>query len=115
MRLVAQPSEEADDVFADEPCPGAMWFTAGNHEDYELLKELERGAGRGADSFAVDAYGKLRCIRDGRVAELPGGLRVGALWGIDDRAPRAASGFRRAAGSAAAARRRCAAPASTCC
>jgi hypothetical protein len=23
------------------------------------------------------------------VAELPGGLRVGALWGIDDRAPRA--------------------------
>src|SRR5262249_34889302 len=27
--------------------------------------------------------------RDGRVATLPGGLRVGALWGIDDRAPRA--------------------------
>src|SRR5262249_55328606 len=64
-------------------------FTAGNHEDYELLKEWERRAGREADSFAVDAYGKLRCIRDGHVAELPGGLRVGALWGIDDRAPRA--------------------------
>jgi len=89
VRLVAEPSEEADAVFADEPCPGAMWFTAGNHEDYELLKEWERGAGRGADSFVVDAYGKVRCIRDGHVAELPGGLRVGALWGIDDRAPRA--------------------------
>src|SRR5262249_37334162 len=41
------------------------------------------------DSIVVDAYGKLRCIRDGRVATLPGGLRVGALWGIDDHAPRA--------------------------
>jgi len=53
------------------------------------LKAWERGAGRGADSFAVDAYGKLRCVRDGHVAELPGGLRLGALWGIDDKAPRA--------------------------
>ncbi|HKI33303.1 MAG TPA: metallophosphoesterase family protein [Gemmataceae bacterium] len=89
VRLVAQPSKEADAVFAGAPCPGALWFTAGNHEDYELLKEWERGAGRGEDSFVVDAYGKLRCVRDGHVAELPGGLRVGALWGIDDRAPRA--------------------------
>ena len=104
VRLVAQPSEEADAVFADELCPGAMWFTAGNHEDYELLKEWERGAGRGADSFAVDAYGKLRCIRDGHVTELPGGLRVGALWGIDDRAPAPARGSRRAAGSVTEAR-----------
>src|SRR5262249_25248386 len=63
--------------------------TAGNHEDYDLLKGCERRAGREATSFAVDAYGKLCCIRDGQVAELPGGLRVGALWGIDDRAPRA--------------------------
>lgn len=89
VRLVAQPSTEADAVFTDESCPGALWFTAGNHDDYELLKQRERGAGRGAESFVVDAYGKLRCIRDGHVAELPGGLRVGALWGIDDRAPRA--------------------------
>src|SRR5206468_4079198 len=37
VRLVAQPSPEADAVFADELCPGAMWFTAGNHEDYDLL------------------------------------------------------------------------------
>jgi hypothetical protein len=89
MRLVAQPSDEADAVFAEELCPKAQWFTAGNHEDYELLKEREKRAGRDVDSFAFDAYGKLRCIRDGRVAELPGGLRVGTLWGIDDRAPRA--------------------------
>src|SRR5262249_34939659 len=83
------PGEDAAAVFADERCPGAMWFTAGNHEDYDLLKGLERRSGREADSFAVDAYGKLRCVRDGRVAALPGGLRVGALWGIDDKAPRA--------------------------
>jgi hypothetical protein len=88
-RLLIPPSEEADAVFGGEPCAGAMWFTAGNHEDYDVLKEWERGAGREADSFVVDAYGKLRCIRDGRVAELPGGLRVGALWGIDDKAPNA--------------------------
>jgi hypothetical protein len=88
MRLVAQPSPEADAVFADERCPGALWFTAGNHEDYDLLKELERRAGRDADSFVVDAYGKLDCIRDGHVAELPGGLRVGALWGVDPRTRR---------------------------
>jgi hypothetical protein len=89
VRLLAQPSEEADAVFADEGCPAALWFTAGNHEDYDLLKQRERGAGQGADSFMVDAYGKLRCVRDGHVAELPGGLRIGALWGIDDKAPRA--------------------------
>jgi hypothetical protein len=89
VRHVAQPSEIADAVFADERSPEAMWFTAGNHEDYELLAEWERGAGRGANSFVVDAYGKLRCIRNGHVAQLPGGLRVGALWGIDDLAPKA--------------------------
>ncbi len=89
VRLVAEPSEEADAVFNDPLCPEAMWFTAGNHEDYDLLKNLERAAGREADAFVVDAYGKLRCVRDGHVAGLPGGLRVGALWGIDDRAPRA--------------------------
>jgi hypothetical protein len=35
--LVAEPSEEADAVFAEERCPGALWFTARNHEDHELL------------------------------------------------------------------------------
>ena len=89
LPLVTRPSQEAEAVFAAEHCPEALWFTAGNHEDYERLKRLERGAGREADYFDADAYGKLRCIRDGHVAELPGGLRVGALWGIDDRAPRA--------------------------
>jgi hypothetical protein len=84
----AEPGEDADAVFADPLCPQALWFTAGNHEDFDLLKEGERRAGRDADSFSVDAYGRLRCIRDGRVAELPGGPRVGALWGIGDRVRR---------------------------
>ena len=55
VRLVAEPSPEADAIFADVSCPSAMWFTAGNHEDYDLLKEWERDAGREADSFVVDA------------------------------------------------------------
>ncbi len=89
MGLLSRPCEEADEVFADQTGPEAIWFTAGNHEDYDLLEERERRAGREAESFPVDVYGKLRCVRDGRVAVLPGGLRVGALWGIDDKAPRA--------------------------
>src|SRR5262245_11360069 len=43
LGLVVRPSAEADAAFAGEACPGAMWFTAGNHEDYELLQEGERG------------------------------------------------------------------------
>src|SRR5206468_2943297 len=31
----------------------------------------------------------VRCIRDGRVEILPGPVRVGAVWGIDDQAPNA--------------------------
>ena len=89
VQFLTRPGAEADAVFADEQCPEALWFTAGNHEDYEWLKRLERGVGREADCFAVDCRGKLRCVRDGHVVELPGGLCVGALWGIDDRAPRA--------------------------
>src|SRR3954447_15385440 len=42
VRLIAQPSEEADAVFAGEPCPQAMWFTAGNHEDFDALKGHDR-------------------------------------------------------------------------
>jgi hypothetical protein len=87
MRLVARPSEEAESVFSEEDCPETMWFTAGNHEDYTMLRERERRDRRAADHFVVDAYGKLRCIRDGRVTEVSGGLRIGALWGIDGRAP----------------------------
>lgn len=88
-RLFAQPSEEAGAVFAAAHGPAALWFTAGNHEEYELLLKRERSAGREANSFAADCYSKLRCVRDGHVALLPGSLRLGALWGIDDRAPRA--------------------------
>jgi hypothetical protein len=88
-QLAARQNEEADALFAGEPGTGALWFTAGNHDDYLLLGQQERRARRTDASFVADAHGKLRCIRDGRVAELPGSLRVGALWGIDDRAPRA--------------------------
>jgi hypothetical protein len=74
---------EADDV------PEGMWFTQGNHEDSAALDECERAGGSWADAFAVDAYARVFCVGDGRVATLPGGLRVGALWGIDNQAPNA--------------------------
>jgi hypothetical protein len=80
--LVASPSREADEIFAAEGVPDSLWFTAGNHEDHEFLESLAHG-----DVFAVDAYRRVWCIRDGHVARLPGGLRVGALWGIDGQAP----------------------------
>ena len=34
----------------------------------------------------------MRCVRDGHVVVLPGGLRVAALWGIDRDAPNARRG-----------------------
>ena len=49
-------------------------------------------------SFPVDAYLQVRCIRDGHVETLPGMLRVGAIWGIDDKAPNARRSDARALG-----------------
>jgi hypothetical protein len=88
--LVVEPTREADEVFrvGDGP-PPPLWFTAGNHEDFAALAERERSGGRREASFAVDAYGLVRCLRDGQVETLPGSLRIGAIWGIDDKAPNA--------------------------
>jgi hypothetical protein len=90
VQLVTAHSRQADEVFhgAEVP-PDGLWFTAGNHEDFAALAERGGQADRRSTSFTVDAYGKLQCIRDGSVERLPGPLRVGALWGIDDQAPRA--------------------------
>jgi hypothetical protein len=89
VQQVTQPSKEADAVFAAANLPEALWFTLGNHEDYEALELLEHGSGPRTACFVADYYCKLRCIRDGHVADLPGGVRVAALWGIDDQAPNA--------------------------
>jgi hypothetical protein len=78
----------ADDIFAEPDAPDALWFTAGNHEDFDALAALEPG-GRGPSTFPVDAYARVVCVRDGHVVQLPGGLRAGTLWGIDDQAPNA--------------------------
>ena len=85
--LVAEPNQEADRLFRAEMCPPSLWFTAGNHEDFEALGAQERSGDRRSPSFPVDAYCQVRCVRDGRVDTLPGSLRLGAVWGIDDRAP----------------------------
>jgi hypothetical protein len=86
--LVVEPNWEGDEVFHGQGGPPPpLWFTAGNHEDFRALAEREQGRGRRDMTFTVDAYGFVRCIRDGRVETLPGPIRVGALWGIDDKAP----------------------------
>ncbi len=85
---VTQPSKRADQVFSDPDIPEALWFIAGNHEDHDCLRRLDRAAGRTATDFPVDHYLRVRCVRDGTVTTLPGGLRVGGLWGIDGEAPR---------------------------
>ena len=88
--LIVEPNREADSVLQGEGGPPPpLWFTAGNHEDFTALAEREQDGGHRSSSFAVDAYLLVRCIRDGRVETLPGPLRVGAVWGIDDRAPNA--------------------------
>ena len=64
----------------------ALWFTVGNHEDYEALAGAEHGPDSTEVDFAVDYYGRVRCIRDAHVLSFPDGPRVAALWGIDDKA-----------------------------
>jgi hypothetical protein len=106
---VIEPNELADRVFADPHGSPGLWFTAGNHEDFEALDQLTRGSGRQPD-FVVDAYCRIRGIKDGQVVGLPrpadssgeflapepapdedsaGGLRVGAIWGVDGGGPNA--------------------------
>jgi hypothetical protein len=89
VQLVIRPTREADAVFSEADLPEALWFTAGNHEDHEALERLAHGPGSSPDDFPVDYYHRVRCLRDGHVAVLPGALRVGTLWGIDHRAPKA--------------------------
>src|SRR4051812_28584276 len=90
VRLVTDHSRQADEVFHGAEVPAeALWFTAGNHEDFEALAERGRESDPRDASFPVDAYRRVHCIRDGQVETLPGSLRVGALWGIDDQAPNA--------------------------
>jgi hypothetical protein len=87
VQQVVSPTRLADAVFAEPEAAPTLWFTCGNHEDYEALAQWEHGAGACATDFPVDAYCRVRCIRDGRVADLTTDLRVAALWGIDDKAP----------------------------
>jgi hypothetical protein len=75
-------NELADAVFGDPDCPAGLWFTAGNHEDFEALQRLSQSAGREPD-FAVDAYGRVRGIKNGDAAIVGDALRVGALWVVD--------------------------------
>ena len=88
-QLIAVRSREADAIFADPDLPEALWFTPGNHEDYAALDSLAHRAGCTREDFPIDYYQRVRCVRDGHVVTLQGGLRVGALWGIDDQAPNA--------------------------
>jgi hypothetical protein len=77
-------NELADRVFAEAECPPALWFTAGNHEDFDALDELGKPTAKSdfAD-YAVDAYDRVWCVHDGKVLAVSGGPRVAALWGID--------------------------------
>jgi hypothetical protein len=83
---IIQINELADEIFNDSDCPETMWFTSGNHEDFEALKSLSQSSGRQTD-FVVDAYCKIRCVKDGQVASIPEKLQVGALWGVDGESP----------------------------
>jgi hypothetical protein len=90
VQLVTSHSRQADEVFHGPEMPAeGLWFTAGNHEDFEALAERGRESDPGKASFPVDAYRRVHCIRDGCIETLRGPLRVGALWGIDDQAPNA--------------------------
>lgn len=83
---IISPNPLADEIFNDPDCPPGLWFTAGNHEDHDALVALSEGSGRQPD-FVVDAYGMIRCIKDGRIVGLNDIVKVGALWGVDGENP----------------------------
>jgi hypothetical protein len=83
---IIAPNPLADAVFDDPDCPPALCFTAGNHEDHDALVSLAQSSG-GEPDFVVDAYGRVRCIQDGRVVSLDHWPRIGALWGVDGDGP----------------------------
>lgn len=105
---VATRTDLADRVFDDDPhCPPGIWFTAGNHEDFDELERFARAAGRDQHDFAVDAYCRVRGIKDGAVHAFPAssrdceaseardagrtdcGLKAAAVWGVDESGPNA--------------------------
>src|SRR5262245_48103138 len=55
---LANPGPEADALFAEPDLPEALWFTAGNHEDFEALEAVAHGGGHTPDDFPVDYYGR---------------------------------------------------------
>jgi hypothetical protein len=79
---VIQPTELANRVFSEPTCPPGLWFTAGNHEDFNALARLSASHAR-FHTFPVDHYCMVNAVQNGRVVELEGGLRVGAIWGVD--------------------------------
>jgi hypothetical protein len=86
---VATRTDLADRVFDDDPhCPPGLWFTAGNHEDFDELERFAQASGAQAD-FAVDAYCRVRGIKDGEVHPFDCGLKAAAVWGVDGSGPNA--------------------------
>ena len=87
---VATRTESADRVFDDDPfCPPGIWFTAGNHEDFDELELFAQASGRDQHDFAVDAYCRVRGIKDGAVHSFDCGLKAAAVWGVDGGGPNA--------------------------
>jgi hypothetical protein len=85
---IVVPNPLAGAVFDDQHCPPGLWFTAGNHEDFDELERLAGSSGKQLD-FAVDAYCYVWGIKDGRVKPFDCGLKVGAIWGVDGDGPTA--------------------------
>jgi hypothetical protein len=97
---VVERTELADRTFDDDPhSTFDLWFTAGNHEDFDELERLARASGNQPD-FVADAYCRVRGIKDGAVRDFPihsgdclagsacqteeqMGLKAGAIWGVD--------------------------------
>ncbi|MCI0703716.1 MAG: hypothetical protein L0241_21870 [Planctomycetia bacterium] len=86
---VVSRTEIADRVFDDDPNGKPdLWFTAGNHEDFEELERLAKYSGDQPD-FVVDAYCRVRGIKDGEVKPFDCGLKAAAIWGVDRGEPNA--------------------------
>ena len=86
---VAVRTDIADAVFDAPDSTFDLWFTAGNHEDFDELERFARASGRDQRDFAVDAYCRVRGIKDGEVFAFDNGPSVAAVWGVDGAGPNA--------------------------
>lgn len=93
-----RPKAEIEEAFTGSPARGAfsavkcpILFVAGNHESFDYLTDCEKAGhapGAPAQTFSVDCYRRIHCIKNGAVVRVQGAdsqtIRIAGLWGVEN-------------------------------